>query len=109
MTTDTTNAKPRRNAPAKPPAKRTTKKDQLIRMLRSAAGADVATISTKLCWQTHTVRAALTGLRKAGHELVTEKSGQGKPTRYRIVGTTLAATAPADSSAAEPQETTHAR
>ena len=108
MTTDTTNAKPRRKALAKPPAKRATKKDQLTRMLRSATGADVATISTKLGWQTHTVRAALSGLRKAGHEVVTEKPGQGKPTRYRIVGMP-AATVSAGSAATDARETTDAR
>ncbi len=108
MTTMTANAKPRRKALAKPPAKRATKKDQLIRMLRSAAGADVAAMGTKLGWQTHTVRAALTGLRKAGHEVVTEKPGQGKPTRYRIVGTPVA-TASADAAATDSLETIDAR
>ena len=105
MTTADTNAKPRRKAPAK----RATKKDQLTRMLRSATGADVATISTKLGWQTHTVRAALTGLRKAGHEVVTEKPGQGKPTRYRIVGTSAATVSAEPTAAAAPRETTDAR
>ena len=102
MTTATTNAKSRRKASAKPPAKRATKKDQLIRMLDTASGADVATMGTKLGWQTHTVRAALTGLRKAGHEIVTEKPGQGKPTRYRIVETPFKASA--DTAATEPHE-----
>lgn len=108
MTTATTNAKLRRNASAKPPAKRATKKDQLIRMLRSAAGADVAAMGTKLGWQTHTVRAALTGLRKVGHEVVTEKPGQGKPTRYRIVGKPVA-TVSADAIDTDPLETIDAR
>ncbi|MDI3335669.1 DUF3489 domain-containing protein [Defluviimonas aestuarii] len=103
MTTVITNVKPRRNASAKLPAKRATKKDQLIRMLGAVAGADVITISTKLGWQTHTTRAALTGLRKAGHEVVAEKSGQGKPARYRIVGTP-AITVSADTAATNPLE-----
>ena len=111
MTTDATNAKPRRRAPAKqrakPPAKRVTKKDQLIRMLGSATGADVATISKRLGWQTHTTRAALTGLRKAGYEVASEKSGQGKQARYRIV-TAPACAAPAATAATEPQGTAHA-
>ena len=46
-----------------------TKKARLIQMLTRKAGADVATISEKLGWQSHTTRAALTGLRKAGFEI----------------------------------------
>ena len=61
-----------------------TKKAQLIQMLTRKTGADVATISTKLGWQSHTTRAALTGLRKAGFEISAEKSGDGKPLSYRI-------------------------
>ena len=61
-----------------------TKKAQLIQMLARKTGADVATISTKLGWQSHTTRAALTGLRKAGFEISAEKSGDGKPLSYRI-------------------------
>ena len=61
-----------------------TKKAQLIQMLNRKAGADVATISSKLGWQSHTTRAALTGLRKAGFEISAEKQGQGEPLSYRI-------------------------
>lgn len=62
----------------------TTKKAQLIQMLSRKTGADVATISEKLGWLPHTTRAALTGLRKSGFELGSEKPGNGKPSRYRI-------------------------
>ena len=61
-----------------------TKKAQLIQMLTRKAGADVATISEKLGWQSHTTRAALTGLRKAGFEIVAEKPANGKASCYRI-------------------------
>lgn len=77
-----------------------TKKEQLIQMLTRKAGADVAMISDKLGWQTHTTRAALTGLRKAGYEVVGEKPDEGKPKRYRIsanpikIGETAGAEAP---------------
>ena len=107
MTTVITNAKLRRNASAKLPAKRATKKDQLIRILGTASGADVATMGTKLGWQTRTVRASLTGLRKAGYEVASEKPGQGKPARYRIVAAPAPA-APAATAATEPQRTAHA-
>ncbi len=107
MTTVTTNAKPRRRTTSGPRARRVTKKDQLIRMLSTASGVDVGTISTKLGWQTHTTRAALTGLRKAGYEVASEKPGQGKPARYRIVAAPAPA-APAATAATEPQRTAHA-
>ena len=61
-----------------------TKKAQLIQLLTRKTGADVATISNKLGWQSHTTRAALTGLRKAGFEISAEKPGEGKPLSYRI-------------------------
>ncbi|MHA7828514.1 MAG: DUF3489 domain-containing protein [Roseovarius sp.] len=57
------------------------------------AGSDVAARSQKLGFQSHTTRAALSGLRKAGYEIAAEKSNAGKPTRYRIT----AAPDPADS------------
>ena len=69
------------------PSKRKTKKEELIQMLTRKAGADVAMISDKLGWQTHTTRAALTGLRKAGYEVLGEKPDEGKPKRYRISAT----------------------
>ncbi|MCZ0814024.1 MAG: DUF3489 domain-containing protein [Pseudomonadota bacterium] len=83
--------------------KRTTKKEQLIRMLSGKAGSDVAALSRKLGWQSHTTRAALSGLRKAGYEIAAEKSNAGKPTRYRIT----AAPDPADSKL-KPKVSAHA-
>ncbi len=61
-----------------------TKKAQLIRMLKSWTGTDVEAVSRKLGWQSHTTRAALAGLRKAGYEITSEKPESGRPTRYRI-------------------------
>jgi len=68
----------------KPP----TKKEQLIRMLKAKAGANVATLSDKLGWQPHTTRAAMTGLRKAGHEITSTKPDRGSASTYRIIGST---------------------
>ncbi len=56
-------------------------------MLSRKSGADVAAISERLGWQPHTTRAALSRLRKAGYEVLSEKSGNGKPARYRITAT----------------------
>jgi predicted ArsR family transcriptional regulator len=68
-------------------SKRKTKKQELIQLLTRKAGADVATISDKLSWKTHTTRAALSGLRKAGYAVVGDTPGEGKATRYRISAT----------------------
>lgn len=66
------------------PAKRETKRDHLIKMLRRKTGADVPTISDRMGWQAHSTRAALTGLRKAGFTLEAIKPEKGGPSRYRI-------------------------
>lgn len=62
----------------------TSKKDQLIALLRSKGGADVQALSDALGWQPHTVRAALTGLRKAGVALQKMTVREGERARYRI-------------------------
>ena len=67
-----------------------TKKAQLIQMLSRKSGSDVAAISEKFGWLPHTTRAALTGLRKSGYELTSEKPGNGKPLRYRIAAKSAA-------------------
>ena len=61
-----------------------TKKAELIRLLSTRAGASIETISSKLGWQSHTSRAAISGLRKAGYEVTVDKAEGGKPTRYKI-------------------------
>ena len=45
-------------------------------------------IGARLGWQGHSVRAALSGLRKSGHFLHTQKGQEGRPSRYRIDSTT---------------------
>lgn len=71
--------------PARQP-KPGSKTFQLIRLLSAKTGADVVAISQKLGWQVHTTRAAITGLRKAGHPIDHVKGANGKPGRYRITG-----------------------
>lgn len=61
-----------------------TKKSILVEMLSRKSGADLAAMSSKLEWQPHTTRAALSGLRKAGYQLSAETARNGKATRYRI-------------------------
>ncbi len=64
---------------------RVTKQTQLIRMLRAPTGVSVARICSKLGWQAHTTRAALSRLRQAGFLIVRERPSNDKPARYRIV------------------------
>jgi len=74
--------KARATAPVSAPPK--TKKDQFADLLRAKAGADVKALSDALGWQPHTVRAALTGLRKAGVTVEKLPAREGELTRYRI-------------------------
>jgi len=68
----------------KQPARK-TKREQLVRLLGGKSGADIASLTAKLGWQAHTTRAAITGLRKAGYEIETERATDGRLARYRIV------------------------
>ena len=93
MTTKTTNRparrktlKPEAPAPAKKAAPVTTKglskQAQLIVLLQGDKPASTTELATALGWLPHTTRAALTGLRKKGHAVVSAKvDGE---TRYRI-------------------------
>ena len=63
---------------------RGSRRDQLVRMLSTRSGTELAAISAMFGWLPHTTRAALSGLRKAGYAVITEKRADGKPTRYRI-------------------------
>lgn len=80
---DTSRLRGARATPKSPAG--TTKSAQLVKMLATKRGVDVATVSAKFGWQPHTTRAALSGLRKAGHTVVRDAPAHGKPARYRIV------------------------
>ena len=65
---------------AKPaPATKTT---AVIALLEREQGATLAELFAATGWLPHTIRAALTGLRKKGH--VIERSKRGDETCYRI-------------------------
>lgn len=53
-------------------------------MLQQRGGATVLDLMTAIGWQSHSVRAALTGLRKAGHQIERQRDTAGA-TRYRLV------------------------
>ena len=62
--------------------------ERLIGLLGTRSGRDVSALGAKLGWQPHSVRAALSRLRKSGVEI--EKlppARKGGAARYRIVRT----------------------
>jgi predicted ArsR family transcriptional regulator len=61
---------PKKNEAAAPV---TSKQQQLTEMLLSDAGATLTAMVEKTGWQKHTVRAALTGLKKKGYALSSDK------------------------------------
>jgi len=68
------------------PAK-TTKIDAVIQLLRRPSGATIAQLQKATIWKPHSIRAALTGLRKKSHNVQRDKNAKGV-TVYRIVGET---------------------
>jgi Protein of unknown function (DUF3489) len=68
--------------PSATPA-RQTKKDSILALLQRPKGAAVSELIAVTGWQAHSVRAALTALRKEGKELVRDKNEAGG-TLYRI-------------------------
>ena len=86
-TPSTLPAQPGRTKAAKPPPALPvviSKKRAIEAMLRDPEGAGMAELMTATGWQAHSVRAALTGFRKAGCTIERGRSEAG--TRYRIVG-----------------------
>lgn len=71
--------------PPAPPAVRTSKRSDVIALLQQPDGATTAELIASTDWLPHTMRAALTGLRKSGHTI--ERSKRGTETCYRIVVT----------------------
>jgi biotin operon repressor len=61
-----------------------SKQDQLVALLSKPNGVRVSVISDRLGWQAHTVRAAISGLRKRGYEIVTSKSQKTGEMVYAI-------------------------
>ncbi len=62
---------------------RRTKADTILDLLQRPTGASISELTKATGWQPHSVRAALTGLRKKGREVVRTKDDQGV-TRYCI-------------------------
>lgn len=55
------------------PAKPESKSEKVIALLKRAEGATLDELVAATGWQRHTIRAALTGLRKKGHAIARTK------------------------------------
>ena len=62
---------------------RPTKQAVILDLLRRAKGASIDDLTSTIGWQAHSVRAALTGLRKRGHDI--ERNFESGTSRYRII------------------------
>ncbi len=62
---------------------RRTKADTILDLVQRPTGASIAELTKATGWQPHSVRAALTGLRKRGHDI--ERSVESGTSRYRII------------------------
>jgi Protein of unknown function (DUF3489) len=76
-----------RSAPAssKSAMRPNTKHDRIIAMLRTPAGATIASLVTATEWQQHSVRGFLAGVvrKKLGLNLISEKTDKGRVYRIR--------------------------
>jgi len=62
---------------------RPSKKAAILALLQRPDGAIIGDLTAATGWQVHSVRAALTGLRNEGKELVRSKNAAGV-THYRL-------------------------
>lgn len=60
-----------------------TKQAKLISLLSRKSGVSIAKASESLGWQAHTLRSALTGLKKRGYR-IERQSRDGKDSLYMI-------------------------
>jgi Protein of unknown function (DUF3489) len=89
MATKPNPSKPRSAGKSTPAGRRTpsrpTQRNRLVRLLKTSAGREIATLSRELGWLPHTTRAALTRLRQAGYA-IEKLPPQNGGSRYRIAG-----------------------
>ena len=62
-----------------------TKIETILKLLLRPNGASIAQLQKTVGWQPHSLRAALTGLRKKGHAIERARNAKGV-TRYCIAG-----------------------
>jgi biotin operon repressor len=63
-----------------------SKKAQLASLLKRKSGVSAPALCKTLGWQPHTLRAAISGLRKSGHQIETRRTATGDATLYRMMG-----------------------
>jgi hypothetical protein len=80
--TEIQSEKTKKPSSATPAAK--TKAAQIEALLRRKTGACLVDLTKATGWQPHSIRAALTGLRKTGADISRERNVKGA-TVYRIV------------------------
>lgn len=80
-------SKPGDGAVARP--KRETKAELVLSLLQREEGATIDQLVAATGWLPHTTRAALTGLKKKGHAITSEKPAGGDRT-YRVSATSEA-------------------
>ena len=68
---------------ASAPAKRESKTDKVLCMLQRPEGATIEQLVAPTGWLPHTTRAALTGLKKKGHVVTSEKL-ESRERVYRV-------------------------
>ncbi|MGN3974814.1 DUF3489 domain-containing protein [Tsuneonella sp. SYSU-LHT278] len=64
-------------------AKPVSKSSLVLAMLQRPEGATIAQLVNAASWLPHTTRAALTGLKKKGHQVTSEKA-EGEERVYRV-------------------------
>ena len=74
-------ASPQQEATPRAP-KRGGKTESILKLMRRKQGATIEALREATGWQPHSVRAALTGLRKKGIDVARDKNGKGE-TIYR--------------------------
>ena len=62
-----------------------TKIETILKQLRRPNGSSIAQLQKTVGWQPHSLRAALTGLRKKGHSIERDRDAKGVA-RYCIAG-----------------------
>ena len=62
-----------------------TKSATILKLLGRPKGASIAQLQKATDWQAHSIRAALTGLRKKGHEIERSSKDRKGATVYRMV------------------------
>lgn len=65
------------------PVRRASKSSLVLAMLQRPEGATIARLVAATGWLPHTTRAALTGLKKKGHQVTSEKT-EGEERVYRV-------------------------